>query len=214
MLAECRGEWTAVTHGVAYLHQYGAYVFLCRGVHQETQRAVEILPGAEHDGELACNLRKILAGKPLAAAELRPKQRGEKAARAFGQLGTHGQAALAPQNFDDRLFGRRFHQAGSGLAGGSDGGVAETRHLRCATNETAMSRKQQENSCPQSAESQTLRDSTFKSFLLLFFKKEGLPSTPHARNSLTAASNFAGWSIKMKCALSSMRTSFTPFSGA
>ena len=59
----------AVAHGVAHALHHACHAAVGRGVHQEPQRAVDILAGAQHDRQLTGHIGQFAAVERLATAE-------------------------------------------------------------------------------------------------------------------------------------------------
>jgi len=68
-LAQRGRKRAAIAHRIADLAQNGAHVLLGGGIHKKSQRAVQVLAGAEHHSELAGDFGYVLAGQPFAGAE-------------------------------------------------------------------------------------------------------------------------------------------------
>jgi hypothetical protein len=61
MARKTRRKRAAVAHRIAQIAQYDSDLWGARGIDQEAQGAIEVLPGAEHDRKLAGQIGHIAA---------------------------------------------------------------------------------------------------------------------------------------------------------
>ena len=74
--AECDRQRAAVAHRVAQLRHHALHARIGRGFLQVAQRAVEVLPGAQHGREFAHEVGDLLLPQAALAAEIDVQQRG------------------------------------------------------------------------------------------------------------------------------------------
>jgi hypothetical protein len=68
MLLQRRRERAAIPYRIAYLRQDHPHMFFGRRIHQETQRTIQVLAGAQHHRQLTRGIRHILPAQLATAA--------------------------------------------------------------------------------------------------------------------------------------------------
>ena len=124
----CGGERAAGAHLVPYLSQDRTGARVRNIVDDETQGAIEILPGGEHDRQFTGDLNQARPVKPATNTQFDVKQIGQRAAPA-DRLGAQHDLALPLQPVDQRLPVGRVYDAVNDVTAAVDGRPAKRRHL-------------------------------------------------------------------------------------